>query len=192
MRLAGSSPPANADLVATEDLAQLVADEIDDGLEAQRRGHALLDAGDHRQFAGALLGLRLRGAGLGRALFDLALQRLGGTQVQQRHCRLRGQQRQQLRVAVVEAAEGAVDVSVEEAEQLALGQQRHNEAAALGGELGTFGAVAQAGGAAAAGFREPGRDGLEQRRVAFAARQQRAGDATLAGRVEHQQHAVGA
>ena len=37
-------------------LAQLVADEVDDRLEVELRGHALLDAVDDRELGGALLG----------------------------------------------------------------------------------------------------------------------------------------
>ena len=48
--------PADADLAGLEHLAQLVADQVDDGLEVELRGHALLDAVDHRQLGGALLG----------------------------------------------------------------------------------------------------------------------------------------
>ena len=38
-------------------LAQLVADQVDDGLEVELGGEALLDAVDDRQLGGALLGL---------------------------------------------------------------------------------------------------------------------------------------
>ena len=38
-----------------EDLAQLVADEVDDRLEVELRGHALLDAVDDRELGHALL-----------------------------------------------------------------------------------------------------------------------------------------
>ena len=44
-------PPADADVAGVEHLAQLVADEVDDGLEVELGGHALLDAVDHRQLA---------------------------------------------------------------------------------------------------------------------------------------------
>ena len=39
-----------------EHLAQLVADEVDDRLEVELGGHALLDAVDDRELGGALLG----------------------------------------------------------------------------------------------------------------------------------------
>ena len=40
-----------------ENIAQLVADQVDDGLEIELRGHAFLDAVDDRQLGRALLGL---------------------------------------------------------------------------------------------------------------------------------------
>ena len=49
--------PADADVVGLQHLAQLVADEVDDALEVERSGHALLDAVDHRELGVALLGL---------------------------------------------------------------------------------------------------------------------------------------
>ena len=48
--------PADADVAGLEHLAQLVADQIDDRLEIELRGHPLLDAVDHRELGGALLG----------------------------------------------------------------------------------------------------------------------------------------
>ena len=50
-------PPADADVAGGEHLAQLVADEVDDRLQLELGGHALLDAVDHREFGVALLGL---------------------------------------------------------------------------------------------------------------------------------------
>ena len=49
--------PADADVARGEDLAQLVADEIDDRLEVELLGHPLLDAVDDRELGVALLGL---------------------------------------------------------------------------------------------------------------------------------------
>ena len=51
------SHPADAHVAGVEHLAQLVADEVDDGLEVELRGHALLDAVDHGELGVALLGL---------------------------------------------------------------------------------------------------------------------------------------
>ena len=48
--------PADADVVALQHFAQLVADQVDDPLEVERAGHALLDAVDHRELGVALLG----------------------------------------------------------------------------------------------------------------------------------------
>ncbi len=49
--------PADADVAGLEDLAQLVADQVDDRLEVELGRHPFLDAVDHRQLGGALLGL---------------------------------------------------------------------------------------------------------------------------------------
>ena len=48
--------PADADVAGVEYVAQLVADQVDDRLEVQLGGHALLDAVDHGQLGVALLG----------------------------------------------------------------------------------------------------------------------------------------
>ncbi len=48
--------PADADVAGLEHLAQLVADEVDDRLEVELGRHPLLDAVDHRELGGALLG----------------------------------------------------------------------------------------------------------------------------------------
>ena len=49
--------PRNADVAGLENLAHLVADQVDDRLEVELGGHALLDAVDDRQLGRALLGL---------------------------------------------------------------------------------------------------------------------------------------
>ena len=48
--------PPDADVAGRENLAQLVAHEVDDALEVERSCDALLDAVDHRQLGVALLG----------------------------------------------------------------------------------------------------------------------------------------
>src|SRR5437762_2452087 len=45
----------NADVATVEHLAQFVADEIDDRLEVQLRGHSLLNSVDHRKLGRSLL-----------------------------------------------------------------------------------------------------------------------------------------
>ena len=52
------------DHLGAEDLADPIADEIVDGLHVQLGRKALLDAVDHRQFGGALLGLLEEASGL--------------------------------------------------------------------------------------------------------------------------------
>lgn len=100
---------------------------------------------------------------------------------------------QQVAVGGGEAPVAAIDVGIEKAQPPAAGHQRGDDAAALLVFGGTLGAMAQAGLAAAAGFVQPGRDGLQQR-LALAAlrRQAAAGDARPLGGVQHQHHALGA
>jgi hypothetical protein len=166
-------------------LTQLVAHPIDDGLEVERSRYALLDAVDQRQCASPLLQLR-------RALGHGALQVLLRAHVGQRHRGLRGQHRQQVAVAVVEAAEGAFDVAVQVAQQLALRDQRRDEATALVDRLGSLGTMAQAHRARQVRGFEPGRDGLQQRGFALAPWKQRAGELEALGRFQDQQHPLGA
>ena len=49
--------PSDADVAGVEHLTQFVPDQVDDRLEVELGRHALLDAVDHRQLCGALLGL---------------------------------------------------------------------------------------------------------------------------------------
>ena len=79
------------DVVVGEDGAQLVADEVDDRLELEFRGDALLDRVDHGQLTGALLGLAQEAFGL-----------LEQQRALERHTDARSDRRQQsnLRVAV--------------------------------------------------------------------------------------------
>ena len=49
--------PSDADVSGAKNVAQFVADKIDDRLKVQLRSHPLLDAVDHRQLRVALLGL---------------------------------------------------------------------------------------------------------------------------------------
>src|SRR5205823_15007194 len=52
--------PSDADDAGVEHLTQLVPDQVDDRLEVELGGHALLDAVDHAELGGALLELRDR------------------------------------------------------------------------------------------------------------------------------------
>ena len=88
--------------------------------------------------------------------------------------------------------EGAFDVAVQVAQQLALRNQRRNEATALVDRRSALGAVAQLDGARDAGLFEPRRDGAQQRGFALAARNQRAGEPQAFGRFQYQQHPLGA
>ena len=84
---------------------------------------------------------------LGGALGHLRFQAGREAQVVQRHGGLAGQHGQQVAVGVVEAAERALDVGVDEAQQPVLRHQRRHQAGALVHGGGAFGAVAQAHGA---------------------------------------------
>ena len=173
--------PANRQVSGVEHLVQPVADQVDDALETDPGGHALLDAIDQRQFARAPLELR-------RALGQLAFQTLLSAQVGQRDRRLWGQGGEQVAVAVVQAAEQAFEVGVEIAQQLLLRDERSDQTAALVDVVGAFGAVPQAGLARAPGLIEPGRDGLQQRIRRFAFWHLGAGDVRAVGRLQHKQH----
>ena len=121
--------------------------------------------------------LQLRGA-----LRHLCFEPLRPLRVVQRHGGLRREHAQEVAVGVVEAAERAVDVGVEVAQQPLLRDQRRDEARALVERVRAFGHVAQAGRARAARFVEPRRDRLQQRARVFARRQERAGDPRALGR----------
>jgi hypothetical protein len=162
-------------------LAQLVADQVDDGLEVQRVGHRLLDAVDQRQLAGALLGLGLGAARLGRAFGHLRFQPAGKTQVGQRHCRLASQHGKQVAVVIAEAAEGPFDVGIQMTEQFALRHQWCHQAGTLVFFGRALGAVAQARLVHGGGFVQPRRHGPQQGSSVFACGQQGAGDVPAFG-----------
>ena len=132
-------PPHDAQVAGGEHLAQLVAHQFDDGLELQLGRHALLDAVDQRQFAGALLEL-------GGAFGHLALQALAGAQVGQCHGGLGGQCREPVAVNAIEATGHAVDVAIQAAQPFALGDQRGDDAGALVDRRGTVGSDAKPSG----------------------------------------------
>jgi hypothetical protein len=67
-------PPADADVAHAEDLAQLVADDVDDGLEVELRADAALDRMDQRELGVALRQLLAQG-GLGPGSAACALRR---------------------------------------------------------------------------------------------------------------------
>ena len=74
-----------------EDLAQLVADQIDDGLEVELGGHAFLDAVDDRELGGALLGL-----------LQQPLRLVEQARVLERHAHARGDRREQADLGLAE------------------------------------------------------------------------------------------
>ena len=109
--------PADADLLGAEHFAQLVADEVDDGLEVELRRHAFLDAVDHRQLGGATLGL-----------LEQALRLVEQARVFQRHAHRVGERGQQVDVLVRERVL-AVGVDGDHAERLVALENRHAEVA---------------------------------------------------------------
>jgi len=173
--------PADGHVAGLEYFAQLVADQIDDGLEIELRGDSLLDAVDDGQLAGALLQF-------GGAPGHLALQPGGETQVGERHSGLARQHGQQVAVAVVEAAERAVDVGIDVPQQVALYDQRHDQVAALRDGFGAVRCVAQAYGAVAASLQQPLRHGFEERVLIFALGHQRSGNGEALRSVRRFQH----
>ena len=153
---------------------------------SRARRHALLDAVDDRELA--------------RALLELARVALGAPSapalpthrdVVERDRGLAREHRQQVAVGFVEAAEGAVDVGVEIAEQLALRDQRRDDARALRRARRRLPARAQARRAGAARLRRATASTHPAGRVASSPcgssePREPAGRAV----VEHQQHAL--
>ena len=177
--------PGDRHIAGVEHLAQLVAHQVDDGLEVQLRAHALLDAVDHREFGGALFGL---GASLGQ----LVLQRFAGAQMGQRRGSLAGKRRQQRTVDGTEAAHVALDVGVQVTHQLLLCDQRRDEAGALVRRRNAIWPVAQACSTRLTRLRKPRRDRGEQLIGRLTGRQPRGGRSQAVAALQYQQHALGA
>ncbi len=83
--------PANADVVGLQNLAQLVADEVDDRLEVELGGHSFLDAVDDRELRRPLLGL-----------LQEALRLVEEARVLERHAHARGDRAEQSHLGVAE------------------------------------------------------------------------------------------
>ena len=105
--------PADADVAGVEDLAQLVADEVDDRLEVELGGHAFLDAVDHGQFGGALL-----------RFLQQALRLVEEARVLQRHAHARGDGAQQPHVGFAEGVLALVILQVDHAEHAVAAEDR--------------------------------------------------------------------
>ena len=170
-------PPADAQVLAAEDLLQLVADPLDDRLEVEPGRHPLVNAVGQGQLAAALLELKRHlGAATRTRKLDGAAPREPG---------------QAVAVGGGEAAVAAVDVGVEEAEPLAAGAERGDDAAALAACFDALGTVAQLRLSGAPGLVEPGNDRREQPDRLLAARQAEGGDARAGVRFEQQHHPSG-
>ena len=140
--------PVDRDVAGAEHLAQLVADEVDDGLEAQGRGHAALDAADHGELAGAPLEL-------GCLLGELARLALGDGLAIERDRGGIGKGGEQIAIGATKASLGAVDVGVQEAEH-GSADQWGDDARALLDDGGAGRPMAQARVARAPRLVEPG------------------------------------
>ena len=106
--------PADADVVALQHLAQLVADEVDDALEVQRAGHALLDAVDHRELGVALLGL-----------LQQALRLVEQARVLQRDAHRRGDRLEQAHFGLAERMLALVILELQAAQHAIAGDDLH-------------------------------------------------------------------
>jgi hypothetical protein len=112
-------PPADAQVLAAEDLLQLVADPLDDRLEVEPGRHPLVNAVGQGQLAAALLELKRHlGAATRTRKLDGAAPREPGHAVA---------------IGGGEAAVAAVDVGVEEAEPLAAGRRAGRRCSCAGG-----------------------------------------------------------
>ena len=143
--------PTDREVAGAEYPAQLVANEVNDRLEVERRRHALLDAGDDGELAPALLEL-------GVALVELARQGLAhGVAVERRGGGV-GERREQFALGAAEAAAGTVDVGIEIAAGGGAGDERRDDARALMRRRDARRAVTQARVTRPPGLVEPGRD----------------------------------
>ena len=157
---------------------QLVADALDDRLEAEPGGHAVLDAADQRQLAA----LRL----------ELVRQRRMAARVVKVGGGPTGEAGQAVEVGGGEAAVAAVDVGIKEAEARAAGADRNDDAAALPALLDALRPVAQLRLAGPRCFGQPGPEGREQCSWLLAPRQARGGDPEACFIVEQQHRPPGA
>ena len=163
-----------------------LGDRVEHGLNICRRF-----ADDLKNIGCRCLLLQRRSELLG-ALLDFLFKTLRPLRIVERDGGLRGQHRHQVAVGVAETAERAVDVGVDKSEQPLLRDQRDDERRALVKFFGGFRLVAQNRGASTACFFDHGRNRAQQHRCVFASWQQRTGDAHTRGRLQHQQHALGA
>ncbi len=184
--------PAENQRAGAEQLDQLVADEIDDGLEVELGGHAFLDAVDDGELVRALLDEGVRGLQFLGALRDLLLEALRPLGVVECHGGLAREHAQEVAVRFTEPSEGAVEVGVEVAQQLPLRDQRRDDARPLLQFARALGAIRETDRTRPAHVHERRRDVPQQRLRILAARHERARQLQAVRRVQHQQHALGA
>ena len=109
--------PPDADVTGRENLAQLVAHEVDDALEVERSGDALLDAVDHRQLGVALLGF-----------LQQSLRLVEQASVLQRHAHAGGDGGQQALIRFAKRVVAIVVLERDEAERAVSRENRRGDA----------------------------------------------------------------
>ena len=107
-------PPPDAHVVGVEDFAQLGAHEFDDAFEIERVGHALLNAGNHREFGVALF-----------CFLQQPLRLVEQARILQRHAHAGGQRFQQAHVFRAERVLALQVVEDDDRLRLPGRQQRH-------------------------------------------------------------------
>ncbi len=175
-----------------ERVAHLVADEIEDGLDVELRGEPRLHTVDDGEFVRALLDDGIRCLQLFGAFGHLLLEALRPLRVVKRHGGLAREHAQKVAVGFAEATECAVEIGVQVTQQLALGDQRRDDAGALIEFRCAIWAVGQAHRAHTVHLQQRGRDLLQQPRRVLAARHERACQPRSFRSLQHQQHALGA
>ena len=175
-------PPGDVHVADAEDLAQLVADEVDHRLQVELGGNPLLDRIDHRELGPALFVLLVQAPDLGAHRLALHGTRRGrrsapiaAAYADERGRRIGREGSESVALAHGEAAEGSLDVGVDEAEHALARNERGDDARALRRSRDAGGPMAQLRDLRAPRFVEPGHDRRKQRLPAFAAREARTG-----------------
>ena len=159
--------PADPDIAGAEQITQLVTDQIDDALEVELCGHALLDTVDQRQLGGALLELRRPLSQCRPKAFPLVCARYD-------QCCPPGEPRDEIALFALESAKLTLDIEIQIAEGR-VGEQRSNQAGALVGRRNALRPVPKTRSQGAPRLRQPWCDRLQQFSVGLPLRQPGAG-----------------
>ena len=108
--------PADSDVFGAQHLAQLVADQVDDGLEVEFGRDALLNGVDDRQFGGALL-----------RFLQQPLRLVEQARVLERHAHAGGDGRQQAHLGFAERVFALVVLQDDRAEDTIAAEDRHGD-----------------------------------------------------------------